>query len=73
MPQPDISTIAEIVRVHAVKRPDAVALVIGDRTINFADWVAGPLAEDPCVTTGPDDVAFLMYTSVPPVRRRASC
>ena len=37
MPQPDISTIAEIVCVHAVKRPDAVALVIGDRIITFAE------------------------------------
>lgn len=171
MPQPDIATIAEIARVHAVKRPDAVALVVGERTITFAeldsrssqaaqafraagvgfgdrvafiekngaeffevvcglaklgavgvpvnwrlaapemlhiiedaqakalvvgpeffghvetiedglttvqtivavgdharwpsfdDWVAGHSAEDPGVTTGPDDVAFLMYTS----------
>jgi len=37
MPQPDISTIAEIVRVHAVTRPDAVALVVGERTITFAE------------------------------------
>ena len=171
MPQPDIATIADIMRVHAVKRPDAVALVVGERTITFAeldarssqaaqafraagvgfgdrvafiekncaeffevvcglaklgavgvpvnwrlaapemlhivedaqakvvvvgseffghvetiedrlttvdtvvaigdharwpvydDWVAGHPAEDPGVTTGPDDVAFLMYTS----------
>ena len=171
MPQPDIDTVADIVRVHAVQRPDAVALVVGDRTITFAeldarssqaaqafraagvgfgdrvafiekngaeffefacgiaklgavgvpvnwrlaapemlhivedaqakvvvvgsefahaveaiedrlttvhsivaigdharwprfdDWVGGQVAEDPGVTTGPDDVAFLMYTS----------
>jgi long-chain acyl-CoA synthetase len=37
MPQPDIFTIAEIVRVHAVKRPDAVALVVGERAITFAE------------------------------------
>lgn len=171
MPQSDIATIAEIARVHAVERPDAVALVVGERAITFAeldsrsnqaaqafraagvgfgdrvafiekngaeffevvcglaklgavgvpvnwrlaapemlhiiedaqaralvvgseffghvetiedrlttvqtivavgdharwpsfdDWVAGHSAEDPGVTTGPDDVAFLMYTS----------
>jgi long-chain acyl-CoA synthetase len=37
MPQPDITTIAEIARVHAVKRPGAVALVVGERTITFAE------------------------------------
>jgi long-chain acyl-CoA synthetase len=37
MPQPDIASIAEIVRAHAVKRPDAVALVVGERTISFAE------------------------------------
>jgi long-chain acyl-CoA synthetase len=37
MPPPDIATIADIVRVHAVKRPDAIALVVGDRTITFAE------------------------------------
>jgi long-chain acyl-CoA synthetase len=37
MPQPDIATIADIVRVHAAKRPDAVALVVGARTITFAE------------------------------------
>ncbi|HTI73994.1 MAG TPA: long-chain-fatty-acid--CoA ligase [Mycobacterium sp.] len=37
MPQPDIATIADIVRVHARQRPDAVALVVGERTIMFAD------------------------------------
>jgi long-chain acyl-CoA synthetase len=37
MPQPDITTIAEIVRVHAVKRPDAIALVVGECTITFAE------------------------------------
>src|ERR1700751_4805802 len=34
---PDIATIADIVRVHAVERPDAVALVVGDRTITFGE------------------------------------
>jgi long-chain acyl-CoA synthetase len=37
MPQPDIATIADIVRVHAANRPDAVALVVDDRTITFAE------------------------------------
>src|SRR5689334_3209246 len=37
MPHPDIATIADIVRVHAVDRPDAVALVVDDRTITFAE------------------------------------
>ncbi|MGX9789580.1 long-chain-fatty-acid--CoA ligase [Mycobacterium sp. MMS18-G62] len=37
MPQPDIASIADIVRVHAVKRPDAVALVVDERTITFAE------------------------------------
>jgi long-chain acyl-CoA synthetase len=37
MPQSDIATIADIVRVHSMKRPDAVALVIDDRTITFAE------------------------------------
>jgi long-chain acyl-CoA synthetase len=33
----DIATIADIVRVHAAARPDAVALVVGDRTITFGE------------------------------------
>ena len=37
MPQPDIATIAEIVRVHGAERPDAIALDVGDRTITFAE------------------------------------
>jgi long-chain acyl-CoA synthetase len=37
MPQPDITTIADIVRVHAAQRPDSVALVVGDRRITFAE------------------------------------
>jgi long-chain acyl-CoA synthetase len=37
MPHPDIATIADIVRVHAANRPDAVALVVGDRAITFAE------------------------------------
>ena len=37
MPDPDIATIADIVRVHAARRPDAAALVVGDRTITFAE------------------------------------
>src|SRR5690349_1574592 len=37
MPPPDVATIADIVRIHAANRPDAIALVIGDRTITFAE------------------------------------
>jgi long-chain acyl-CoA synthetase len=37
MPQPDITTIAEIVRVHGAEHPDAIALHVGDRTITFAE------------------------------------
>jgi long-chain acyl-CoA synthetase len=37
MREPDITTIADIVRVHSAKRPDAVALVVEDRTITFAE------------------------------------
>ena len=35
MPKPEIATIADIVRVHAQRRPDAAALVVGDRTITL--------------------------------------
>src|ERR1700754_3960210 len=34
---PEISTIADIVRVQARLRPDATALVVGERTISFAE------------------------------------
>src|SRR5690349_19029451 len=37
VPDPDIAGIADIVRVHASRTPDAVALVVGDRTITFAE------------------------------------
>jgi long-chain acyl-CoA synthetase len=37
MPQPDIATIADLARVHAAKRPDAIALVVGERIITFAE------------------------------------
>src|SRR5689334_22192548 len=37
MPHPDIATIADIVRVHAAGRPDATALVVGEREITFAE------------------------------------
>ncbi|GAC1406806.1 MAG: fatty acid--CoA ligase [Mycobacterium sp.] len=37
MPQSDIATIADIVRVHARERPEAVALVVGERRITFAE------------------------------------
>ncbi|AEV71673.1 acyl-CoA synthetase (AMP-forming)/AMP-acid ligase II [Mycolicibacterium rhodesiae NBB3] len=34
---PDIANIADIVRVHARLRPDTTALIVGDRTITFAE------------------------------------
>jgi long-chain acyl-CoA synthetase len=37
MPTPEIASIADIVRVHARLRPDAVALVVDDRSISFAE------------------------------------
>ena len=44
MPQPDIATIADLGRVHAVKRPDV------------DDWVTRYAAEHHGVTTGSGDV-----------------
>jgi long-chain acyl-CoA synthetase len=43
----------------------ARVVAIGDhpRWPHYEDWLAAYPAEDPCVTTGPDDIAFLMYTS----------
>lgn len=41
MTRPDIATIADVVRVHAEKDPDAVALVADGRTLTFADLDAG--------------------------------
>ncbi|OBF28999.1 long-chain fatty acid--CoA ligase [Mycobacterium sp. ACS1612] len=37
MPPPTVTTIADIVRVHARMRPDAVALVVGDHCLTFAE------------------------------------
>jgi acyl-CoA synthetase (AMP-forming)/AMP-acid ligase II len=67
MPQPDIATIADVVRVHAAKRPDAIALVVGERIITFADLdarssQAAQAFRAAGVGSG-DRVAFVMYTS----------
>ncbi len=40
-----------------------VAIGTHDRWQEFEDWVTDQSDEDPGVTTGPDDIAFLMYTS----------
>lgn len=40
-----------------------VAVGAHDRWPSFDDWLSGHHDEDPAVTTGPDDIAFLMYTS----------
>jgi long-chain acyl-CoA synthetase len=37
MPHPDIATVADIARVFGAERPDAVALVAGERTVTFAE------------------------------------
>ncbi|MGV0793847.1 long-chain-fatty-acid--CoA ligase [Mycolicibacterium sp. XJ1819] len=37
MPGPDIATIADLARVHGACRPDAVALVVGERTLTFGE------------------------------------
>ncbi len=37
MPHPDIATVADIARVFGAERPDAVALIAGDRTTTFGD------------------------------------
>jgi long-chain acyl-CoA synthetase len=40
-----------------------VAIGSHDRWQSFEDWLSPHPDEDPGVTTGPDDIAFLMYTS----------
>lgn len=44
---------------------DCSVVAVGDhpRWPDYHGWIDGHPAEDPCVATGPDDVAFLMYTS----------
>ncbi|OBA76854.1 long-chain fatty acid--CoA ligase [Mycolicibacterium elephantis] len=37
MPYPEITTIADLARAHGAGRPDAVALICGERTITFAE------------------------------------
>jgi long-chain acyl-CoA synthetase len=32
-----IATIADVIRVHGAGRPDATALVVGDRTVTFGE------------------------------------
>ncbi|SEH48907.1 long-chain acyl-CoA synthetase [Mycolicibacterium rutilum] len=52
--------------VEAIEDELTCAVVaVGDhpRWPGYDDWIAGHPADDPCVTTQPDDVAFLMYTS----------
>jgi long-chain acyl-CoA synthetase len=40
-----------------------VAVGAHDRWVGFDEWTAHRFPDDPGVATGPDDVAFLMYTS----------
>ncbi len=42
---------------------EVIAIGAHDRWPGFDDWVACHVAVDPGVTTGPDDLVFLMYTS----------
>ena len=47
-----------LTKVHTI-----VAVGAHDRWPAFDDWMAGHPAEDPGVATGPDDIAFQLYTS----------
>ena len=49
--------------VEAIESVAVVAIGDHPRWPRYDDWLAARPAEDPCVPTGPDDVAFLMYTS----------
>lgn len=40
MPHPDIATVADIARVFGAERPDAVALIAGERSTTFAEFDA---------------------------------
>jgi hypothetical protein len=54
MALPDIATIADLVCVHTAKRPDAIALVVGERNIAFAeldDHERWPDFDDWCACT----------------------
>lgn len=53
----------EAVEEQLASVQDIVAIGTHDRWPSFNDWLAGHSDEDPSVTTGPDDIAFLMYTS----------
>ena len=72
MPQPDVATIADLVRVHAAKRPDAIALVVGERIISFAEldarssqaaqaFRAAPAQSHEAVTPSVSDIPFEPY------------
>ncbi|MCV7278454.1 long-chain-fatty-acid--CoA ligase [Mycolicibacterium flavescens] len=37
MPHPDVATVADIARVFGAERPDATALIAGERTVTFAE------------------------------------
>ena len=47
-----------LTKVHTI-----VAIGAHDRWPAYDEWIAGQPAEDPGVITGPDDIAFQLYTS----------
>lgn len=53
----------EAIEGHLTSMSAVVAIGTHDRWQAFEDWLIDQPAEDPGVTTGPDDIAFLMYTS----------
>jgi len=53
----------EAIEDRLTKVRTIVAVGAHDRWPAFDDWVAGQSAEDPGVATGPDDIAFQLYTS----------
>ena len=53
----------ETIEDRLTKVRTIVAVGAHDRWPAFDDWVAGQSADDPGVATGPDDVAFQLYTS----------
>jgi long-chain acyl-CoA synthetase len=53
----------EAIEDRLTKVRTIVAFGAHDRWPAFDDWVAGQSAEDPGIATGPDDIAFQLYTS----------
>ena len=52
-----------VAHVEGIEGVTAVAIGEHPRWPRYDDWLESQPAQDPCAPTGPDDVAFLMYTS----------